>query len=434
MTHEEILKVTQNYYENTDDNIIGVGYGYKTINGVLTNEKSIVFTVKEKLPIEQLTKDQILPKSINVNNEIIFTDVVKGNYKLMYNYSFCNNDFYNWRTVPCSTQTFLGIKPNNRNSFRPLKCGVSTTNYTSLSGYVGTLGFLAKDNETNSLVGVTNNHVLVNDAFICSERDANGYKSNIKDDIVVQAHPFDSGGGGNIGVVKKYYPITDNSYNYVDVALTTINSSVVDSTSYQQVGLVPTTLPFASTSEINNLLSTNTLLYSAGRTTGAKGEGLTKLKIRTIAITLGIGYLKQGVVTYVDFTDCIEFVAVANNSTDPLGENLCFDPINHGDSGSALIADIGGTRKIIGLVFAGTSPNQGDICDTSPDPLPGLTGIACRIDHIASLMNISAWNGEAINYSNTSNILELDVPGLDNRPYIDHVDGKRYWQVGLKNN
>jgi hypothetical protein len=415
MIHEDLLKLTEEYHTKTDDNVIGVGYGYKTVNGILTDEKSIVFTVKEKLPIEQLTKEQLLPKSINLNNETISTDVVKGDFKLIG----CDPNFQNWQTTP----------PSTRDKFRPLKGGVSTTNYTSLSGFVGTLGFLAKDNDTNSLVGVTNNHVLIDDAFLCSERNQNSVISNIKNDSVVQPHPTDGsyfghGGINPIGVVKKYYPLQSPPiYNYVDVALTTISNSVADSTSYQQVGLVPTTLPFASTSEINNLLSTNPLLYSVGRTTGTKGEGLTKLRVYQISVALSIDYHKQGVSTTVYMSDCIQFIAVSGATVMPPYNEVCYNPISAGDSGSALIADFSGIRKIIGLVFAGSSDNIGTIY-----------GIACRIDRVASMMNISEWNGSAINYSNTANILELDVPGLDNRPYIDHIDGKRYWQVGLKNN
>jgi hypothetical protein len=414
MKHEDILKITEEYHFNTDDNVVGVGYGYKTVNGIVTNEKSIVFTVKEKVAKEDLTEDQLLPKTININDTFLRTDVIQGTYELIS----CDPNFQNWQTTP----------PSTRNKFRPLKGGVSTTNYTSLSGYVGTLGFLAKDNDTNSLIGVTNSHVLVDDAFLCSDRSPVGTISNINNDSVVQPHPIDgayfgNGGVNPIGVVKKYYPLQiPPVYNYIDVSLTTIDSSVVNSTSYQQEGLTTSALTFASTSEINNILSSNPLLYSAGRTTGSKGEGLTKLRAYSFPITISINYNKQGVATTVYMSDCIGFIAVSGSTVLPPYTEGCYNPISAGDSGSALIADFGGTKKIIGLVFAG-----------SGDDIGTTLGIACRIDRIASLMNISEWNGETINYSNVANALELDIPGLDPRPYIDHIDGKRYWQVGLKN-
>ena len=51
-------------------------------------------------------------------------------------------------------------------------------------------------------------------------------------------------------------------------------------------------------------------------------------------------------------------------------------------------------------------------------------GYACRIDRVASLMNISAWNGGNANFSDINN-------GLSDQVSIE-ISGKTYWQVGLK--
>lgn len=405
MKHEELLKIIEDIHTNTDDNVVGVGYGYKETNGIITNEKSIIFSVKEKLPKSKLTSNNILPSEIKISNEILATDVIQEEYKLMA----CDPVFYEWQTTP----------PPNRNKFRPLKGGISTTNYTRSSGYVGTLGLIAKDNDTNSIVGVSNNHVLIDDAFICSERDRNGVITNIKNNDVTQPNePGNSSISNSIGKVKKYYPIRSDTYNYVDVALTTVKNSDINlSTSYHQEGLSTTNLPFATTSEINNLLTTNPLLYSAGRTTGAKGEGLLKLRVLSFPYVVGaIAYKKQGVSTYISYSDCIRYCATYD-TTQPIS-SVCPYPINGGDSGSALIADFSGTKKIIGLAFAGSGDD--------------LKGIACRIDRIQNLMNISPWNGEAISFSNTNSTMEITVDGLSDTPYIDS-GGKRYWQAGLRN-
>ena len=93
---------------------------------------------------------------------------------------------------------------------------------------------------------------------------------------------------------------------------------------------------------------------------------------------------------------------------------MCDYPIWHGDSGSALIADFSGTKKIIGLCFSGSDK----------------VGLACRIDRISSLINISAWNGEPVNYSSETEIDEITVDGLSDYEYIT-VSGKTYWQAGL---
>ena len=409
MKHEELLKIIEDYHTNTDDNIVGVGYGYKETNGIITDEKSIIFSVKEKLPISKLASHKILPSEVKISNdEILTTDVIQEEYKLMT--TVCDPAFYTWQTTP----------PSNRNKFRPLKGGISTTNYTRSSNYVGTLGLIAKDNDTNSIVGVSNNHVLIDDAFICSERSKIGAITNIKNNDVTQPNePGNSSISNSIGKVKKYYPIRSDRYNYVDVALTTVKSSDINlSSSYHQEGLSTTNLPFATTSEINNLLTTNPLLYSAGRTTGAKGEGLLKLRVLSSPyVVSSIYYNKQGAGISVSYSDCIRY-CVTYDTTQPI-TSICPYPIAGGDSGSALIADFSGTKKIIGLAFAGSSDN--------------LKGIACRIDRIQTLMSISAWNGEAISFSNTNSTMEITVDGLSDNEYIDYIDGKRYWQSGLRN-
>jgi len=414
MKHEQLLKKLEEYHQNTDDNIVGVGYGYKTKNGILTDQLSIIFTVKKKISIKQLKSNQILPKEIDIDNDKIITDVVERTFKF-----FCDESFYLWENP--------GYTVTNRNNFRPLKGGISFTNFSSLSEYVSTLGFFAKDNETNSIVGVTNNHALLDDGFICSERNnPESTVSNIAYDIATQPNELINYGFQNaIGTVKRYYPLSSVGYNYVDVALTTIYSGTtfIDTgVSFSQEGLtnVTTFLEFATTEEIDNLLvsgttSYNPLLYSAGRTTGAKGEGVTKLLVYEFPVIVSVDYNKQSIsgVT-VDFSDLIAFVATTG-TTQPI-EFICDYPIAGGDSGSALIADISGTLKIIGLCFAGSTD----------------VGLACRIDHVANLMNISAWNGETINFSDTSNIMEYTINGLSDQIYIDHEE-KRYWQVGLKN-
>jgi hypothetical protein len=408
MTHKELLNKLEEYHTNTDDNIVGVGYGYKTINGIITDTESIVFTVKQKIPKEKLTKEQLLPKQIEISNKIIPTDVIQDQFE-----TFCDSNFYLWQNT--------GYTVPNRGIFRPVKGGISFTNYTSLGGFVGTLGFLAKDNDTNSIVGVSNNHVLVNDAFICSERSSNEVLTNIKGDISTQ--PNESGTMGlqyKIGSVKKYQPIYENEYNLIDAALSTISGSCVDSIlSVNQEGLsFEGPFPFASTAEIDGILNNispyyNPVLYSAGRTTGAKGEDVTKLLVYQFPAVASVAYNRQGTNVSVDYTDLIWFIATTG-TTRPIGF-VCPYPIWHGDSGSALIADLNGTKKIIGLVFAGST----------------YTGLACRIDHVKNLLNISEWNGESINYSDSNNILEFTTDGLSNVESVNY-GGKVYYQVGCR--
>ena len=54
MTNDKIIEITSQLNRTTTEDIVSVSYGTKTINGKLTSEKSIVFTVKEKKPLEDI--------------------------------------------------------------------------------------------------------------------------------------------------------------------------------------------------------------------------------------------------------------------------------------------------------------------------------------------------------------------------------------------
>jgi len=432
MKNKDISKLTEKYLKETDKNIIGVSYGYNMVDGKFTDEKVISFTVKEKLPMDKLGSNKVLPKIIEHDGNIFHTDVIQGDFKLL-DASFCYSEHYTWwqywQPIPTT--------PSNRDEKRPLKGGISTTNYTSKINSIGTLGFLAVDTETDSLVGVSNNHVLVDDAFIASERTNDNVVTNISGDISTQPHESGNYGTSNkIGLVKRYVPIKEGEINYVDGAITTIESEHVDNNeSWKQEGLTGVTTPmgFASTEEIDSLLVTDPFLFSAGRTSGAKGELETKLKVIATNSAITIDYNKQGVETTVTFSDCIIFVASGTTVTPG---DYCFFPIAPGDSGSALIADFSGTKKIIGLCFAGSSINipldEND--PESPVVAVSFYGIANRIDKVADELNIRAWMGEQVNYS-TPNINEIESYVLSGKTSLESFvkDGKTFSQVGLTN-
>lgn len=402
-----IKELTKHYHDITPEDVVGVSYTKKTSGGQITDSDAIVFTVRKKRPLDEIPEEERIPNQIEFNGLIFDTDVEEGEYKFLED---CPSDFYDWMTTP----------PANRNKIRPIQGGISVTNYTKLNNYVGTLGFVGVDNQTNSLVGVSNNHVLIQDAFLASERTLSGTKSSIYENVVTQPNEVGNYGLQNaIGIVKKYVPLSGASYyNSVDCALTTLNESDIDSTSYRQYGMTGWVQPltFASTSEIDNLLSTNPNLFSAGRTTGPKGEGDMKLFVDSISTTISINYNKQETSTTIYFEDCIQFYASA--STTPTGY-VCPYPISAGDSGSALVADFSGTRKIIGLVFAGNYLD-GQV----------VRGLANRIDKVAEQMDISPWTGGTVNYSDTGNTQTHTVSGLSSEPYIV-LSGNKYWQAGL---
>lgn len=413
MTQEELKQLTKEQTEITSDDVVSVGYGYSVVGGKRTNQLGLVYTVTEKKPLSEIPEENRIPSEITYNNKTITTDVVEGNIKRLA-ISDCNADFYTWRTVP----------PSNRNTFRTLRGGVSVGNLDLLPGYVGTLGFLAIDNETNSIVGVSNSHVLVDDAWIASARTTTDIKTNafgVNGSLCVQPSEYGTDSSDGIGILKRYVPIdfTNNSVDGALIALSSTVSSLVDSNSRLFEGLTTITngLRFATTSEIDEILTINPNLLSSGRTTGPKGEGQTKLLVDAFPISILIQYNKQGVETVAQFDNLIRYIA--SGVTTPTGD-ICYDPISGGDSGSALIAIIGGEKVIIGLAFAGGFDGTGK----------SICGFACRIDHVAEQLNIRAWTDGGYNMSDVSQPETHIIANHDNRDYIN-INDKIFWQMGL---
>jgi len=422
MEGAKIKQITAELLNTTPDNIVGVGYGYKEVNGKTSSEKCITFSVKEKKPLSEIPQSELLPSTIEIDGEVIKTDVVQLNLEL-FGFIDCSDsdpDFYSWQSTT----------PGNRGSIRPLQGGISITNYTSLSSYVGTLGFIAVDNDTNSLVGVSNNHVLINDAFYASDRDPNSSITNVylpTGNLATQPNEsVNSSPTNRIGIVKKYQPISPApAVNLVDVACIALDSSVVDENiSWKQYGLTNiTSAPrFATTSEIDSALNNpNQVFYSSGRTTGAKGEGATKLYCSTPIYNSSLSYKLQGINTTCNINDCFELRA--KGPTTPEGD-WCTYPSNSGDSGSAILTEIGGEFVIVGLLFAGAKTLWG--------LGPSVTTVCCRIDNVATALNISAWNGSltGISFSDNDNAETIIVDGQSSEKNIIR-NGKVFWQVGM---
>jgi hypothetical protein len=361
-----------------------------------------------------------------------------------------------------STYTSLA----NRQTVRPLKGGVSITSTSKSTpftnaGSVGTMGLICQDSASGALVGLTNNHVVIRDAFYTSQRtyvnpqnefDLVDSSNTIQGDYIYQtgeSQPVNPGGANEIGRVLRYVPIYTSASivanpsltNKVDAAIFSLyctsstGATIIDFTSsFQQVGLSNTlAMPFASTAEIDNLLNNNHEFYSSGRTTGAKGSPDTLCPLRMFSYTsFPISFPLQGTNTLSYFTDVIAYVKPANSSSyNPSTVNsstqVCSYPVWGGDSGSTLIANIGGVWKIIGLVFAGNG--------TPYNPSVGYQvastiGFACRIDQVASQLGIKAWTGSIAPVVDHDTITYRTVSGSnDDKTLV--CSGSTYWQVGL---
>lgn len=427
---EKIKEIVRQQFESTPDYVVAVGWGTKYVNNKPTEDICVSYTVKKKLPIDQIPENEIIPKTLSVSGMTLKTDVRQGIIEATQ--AYCNAEYNSFRFTA----------PPNRNTIRPIQGGTSTINYSKFPGAKCTLGFLAVDNDTNSLVGVSNNHCYTSDSSYGSMRNLSGLKENQYNNIVVQSADFVSPPSTNIGVVKKYVPLTSSTssivYNRVDGACTTLEQSVVDcNVSWKQFGLTGLTSPpaFATTSEINSLVgltsfNTSPRLFSSGRTTGAKGEkGNCRLVIDSFPMYTSVYYRKQGnnYGMIADFEDQIGFRLQCPDYT--AVTNYCYFAINPGDSGSSLLYETpSGEIKLLGLVYAcarNDGPNEFGV-----NEVRCINGIANRIDDVANELNISAWTGQTVNISNVSasETLCLSTNG-DDKSIV--VAGKTYWQLGL---
>jgi len=376
----------------------------------------------------------------------------------------------------------------NRQTQRPLKGGVSITS-TSHSpifapSTVGTMGLICQDSASGALVGLTNNHVVVRDAFYTNQRTfvnpqnefdlVDGPSNVVEGDFVyqtgeiTQANPaVNPGGPKEIGRVIRYVPIYTSAsivanpslMNTVDGAIfslyctssynieTGTGDTIIDFTSsFQQIGLNYTSsMPFASTAEIDDLINNNYELLSSGRTTGPKGSPDTLCPLRMVGYaSFPIAYPLQGVQTNSYFTDVIAFVKPNNSSSftpsTPLSPTtICPWPLWGGDSGSTLIANIGGVWKIVGLVFAGNGTSYNQQTGSPSVNINGIVyplqiassiGYACRIDQVATQLGIKAWTGSAAPVVDHDTIVYKTVSGSNDTKTLN-CSGSTYWQVGL---
>jgi len=403
MLNNSIQQKINELFDSTPENI-GVGYGKKITNGEYTGEVGIVFHVKEKLPLDQIPEDQILPSTVDIEGNTYKTDVLEvGEIKPLACDTNTALNCYAWQTAPF---------PSNRNTVRPLQAGVSFTS-ANKQGSVGTLGLIAVDVATQALVGITNNHVVIGNAFSTNTRPVDSTTANeLYNPVFQSGETQPSASNLMIGRVIRYAPLIAGGINYLDAAVCSIEDpSIISNTqSFKQFGLnYNTPMPFATTLEINSLLSTDPEIYSSGRTTGVKGPGICGLTISGIGVTGTIGpYTYSGLLNAsATFADIITFTRINPD---------CGFPINSGDSGSALIANFSGVWKIIGLVFAGSE----------------AVGLACRIDRLATDLGIQAWDGSPKNYIDPTSVQYKTVIGGSGAASIQ-CGGQTYWQIGSTN-
>lgn len=399
---EHIKKRIEELFESTPDDV-RVSYGFKKVGGQYTDEKSIIFSTPNKLPLSEIPENEVFPSSVEINGVTYSTDVVQRGVSVPM---VCNNS----DTNPCFQYGYPPdanalLTPNSQLQ-RPLLGGSAIRTYPG----GGTLGFIAKHTATGKLVGVTNGHVVYDTEYNYRSIEFNpevqipnvpmGYD-------IYQPYP-------NIlpdNTIGKFLYVKQTKrtpfYNQVDAALISLvqndplNRPVITNQSWKQVGLdIGTTPPpFATTEELDNLLNyPNLEVSSSGLATGPK-QGTCGLRVSEINTTVFLS-------TRARFNNCIMLTRI-----DP----TCKYAINSGDSGSGVFAKINGVWKIIGLAFAG--------------PVEGAEADVCRIDYIASALGIEAWDGTVTSSSfvNPASIQTIITAGVTTEESLT-VNGKTYRQ------
>jgi hypothetical protein len=443
-----------NEYLKTHPNVHGIGIGKKIKNGQQLDELSMIFSVEEKKPISELLPEEIIPQNISINNDIIISDVVQNNRPITIG---CKDWVPGQKLIDgFGTGTNATAEQNlHRVSVRPLVGGISITEQSSLPTSFGTLGCLAIDNEDGTVVGLSNSHVVC-DCYIEPEDQLSIYNFNSSGDPIIQPALYEPYNGSvtslpsnqlinKIGTVKRYASSNfDNVYfnviaNYIDASVISIDTGKATSASFGILGFnEATALPFATTSEINSLISNNCPLAISSRTTGAKnvdcGIIVTELNASTAlyserclpkdkqyasqkieSLNPTFDFWKGGQRKILYYNDVVKFAYADGSSGVAIG----------GDSGSAVIALLpGGVRKIVGLVFAG-------------EGVSGNYGYFCRIDRVAQILNVSQWNGN-LNFSNPSTWQYITKSVVSPDPENTPTDlpltiiegGKKYWRIG----
>ena len=418
--------------------VTAVGLGKKIIGGPQTDTIGISFSVK----VKEANPESMLPTSVDIDGVTYVTDVVE----------IGEIEFAACPATPVDPTPYERYVVSGMSFINTFSINSATNNQGIRYAYNGTFGFVAYHTQRKVLVGVTAAHLLY-DASIASadnrktsvnaffaQNSASGY-AQFNYPYVFQNY-FVNGAGQAYNYIAgllsyeplKVKPVTDPSrFNQVDACLsffigsntlTAVIPDFVGATasleldpfynsswrSYHVKGIpeITSPMPFATTAELNALISSPpSQVSSSGSASGPKHGLECGLKIDTIGETLN--FTSSTMTGPVYFDQLITFSRITPG----------LPTVLNGDSGASLIAKIGGVWKIIGLVIGG---NQ-------------TVGYACRIDKLAEQLGIEAWDGSVkptgINRGNfLSSFGAMAVaPGTNDAQEII-IDGRIYNQIG----
>tara|TARA_B110000495_G_C22992266_1_gene584515 strand:- start:175 stop:1503 length:1329 start_codon:yes stop_codon:yes gene_type:complete len=377
------LKNVQSFYPGT-----------KIKNGVDTGEPCMIIGVTKKEKLENIKPSDLIPSVLNNN---IKTDIVEEEEVLRYGSCGASN-VLGEGVAPsgaCSGHDYN----SDSSPFSNSQGGVSIGPNDPRRSWSGTLGLIAKDKTDSKLVALSNNHVLgdyvdTNYSSLGCYLD-NGELSDyfkvdsslrpVVENIIRSPSVSDSIGSNfvNLGKVKRSIP---TKWGKVELPINTVDAGIVELGSNIQP--MTNLAHFSSEALQVSHARVGARVFKSGRTTGVTGvsediSNPTRIVSTnyTVAISSGCG---DGLKT--KFTDCIKF-----NWNSSLESNWEFFSYA-GDSGSAIMMEDGGEKKLVGLLFAGTYFSSSAHV---PNP-PYGTGIACKIQNVFDSLNLEPWNGNVV--------------------------------------
>lgn len=293
-------------------NVVGVGVGYKETRGEATDQWALVVLVREKLPMDLLPKQDVIPKEVDG----LVTDVKSVGRVVAY--------------------------PSTTDRWRPAPGGVSVGHYAITAG---TLGAVVRDASTQEQLILSNNHVLANsnDASIGDQIVQPGPVDGgrVPQDVIATLERFvpikfqdSNGGNGGCAISKTIVSVLNalarlvgsgtrfgtrpsQTSNLMDAAIAKPSYDDVLKEEIYKVGTVQGTIAAEVGMDVKK----------CGRTTE-----LTTGSITTLDTTIQVGYGGNRVATF-------EHQILTSDMSEP------------GDSGSLIVDN---ENRAVGLLFAGS--------------------------------------------------------------------------------
>ena len=194
---KNVLDISNNYYDfcMNLENVKGIGFGFKSINGIGTLEPCIHVLVEKKVDCKYLSKDNVIPKFfMGIKTDVI--EIGKGGFR------------YN------------SIFPMK---LRPLKGGCDIATIYEKDDVYGTLACIVSKKKLfkKEYFILSNNHVLadINKLPIGTPiiQPSKSSILNIENEVIANLFTF---------VKLKVYDGNKKNVNYVDCALAKINNNI----------------------------------------------------------------------------------------------------------------------------------------------------------------------------------------------------------------